>query len=188
MLYRLPFVAAILLLIAGCSAPGITYTNQLTGETVRVNQPPKSIAPATLRRGNLTASATQPSYANPSALSIPLEISTGQQQERDYATEGQTKTLTWVGIALILGAVASVVLRAYLPSIPLSASLLMGGVGVLFQLLPGLVEHSLAVWSILAGVAGLYALGLFDNRHKLAGKQTPATATPPSSSSSPASA
>jgi len=171
--------AAAAVTVAACSSPGIVYHNDLTGETVEVRQPPKSIAPATFSRGNATTMPTGTAYsASPSPWSNPLSASTGQQQAHDLAAESQTATLTWVGIALIVAAIASIVFRAYLPVIPLSASLAMGGAGLMFLLLPGLLQHSIAVWLILAGVGALYALGLFDNRHKLAGKQSPPTGEP----------
>lgn len=175
--------AAVAVTVAACSSPGIVYHNDLTGETVEVRQPPKSIAPATFSRGTLPGATTQPTqtgyFGSQSPWSSPLTASTGQQQARDLAAESQTATLTWVGIALIVAAIASIVFRAYLPVIPLSASLAMGGAGLMFLLLPGLLQHSLAVWLILAGVGALYALGLFDNRHKLAaGKATTGTPSP----------
>lgn len=161
-------------LLAGCDSPGIVYRNQLTGESVEVRQPPKSIAPATFSRGATTQPGQTASFGSTSPWSSPLSASTGAQQPRDLAAEAQTQTLTWVGIALIVAAIASIVFRAYLPVIPLSASLAMGGAGLMFLLLPGLLAHSVAVWLILAGVGALYALGLFDNRHKLKSATGPA--------------
>ena len=50
-LYVLAAAAAVT--VVACSSPGIRYHNELTGETVEVRNPPKSIAPATFSRGSL---------------------------------------------------------------------------------------------------------------------------------------
>lgn len=187
MLYRLPIVAAILLLIAACSRPGVTYTNDVTGERIEVRQPPKSIAPATFRRGSLTPSATQPNSASPSPWSLPIEASTGAVQERNPALESQANSLTWAGILLCIAGAAGLVLRAWLPVVPLSACLVAMALGAAFLALPSLLSQPLILWGGLALVGLILGIGWLDNHHKLVGR-TASTGGPVSPLPSPSQA
>lgn len=172
--------------LVGCrNAGSVTYENARTGERVTVRQPPKSVAPAIFRRGpseaasSATATSPRSTPTPPNNAPVPsIEASTGQQQTHDFAAEAQSRSLTWVGILLLLAGIAGIVLRAYLPAVPISASLLAMGGGLLFLMLPGLLAHPVLLWAVLGAIATLGLVGWIDNRHKLRAATTATTATP----------
>ncbi|MCX5661071.1 MAG: hypothetical protein NTW19_15395 [Planctomycetota bacterium] len=205
---------AALLSAAGCQNAGlVTYENARTGEKVTVRQTPKSVAPATLRRGAIPSTAIATSSSAPNSArasasasnptpgsaestepSASIEASTGQQQSRDFAAESQSRSLTWVGILLLMAGLGGTVLRIYLPAVPLSASLLAMGGGLLFLMLPGLLSHPVLLWAILGAVATLALIGWHDNRTKLRDvlsplpPEAPRAATPETTAKSAANA
>lgn len=152
---RVVWISALAVLaLAGCNSPGRIVTHRSladgTVERVEVRQPSKPIAPAILRDGSLQAS-------------------TGQQDAPDQAL-AQLSWMPWVGTALIVVGVLSIVGRAWLPFLavlPLGASwaLIAAGGGLL--VMPMLLDRysGLILLSIVAGVALLVAwwVGLFDN-------------------------
>jgi hypothetical protein len=174
---------AVALALVACRG-SITYENKQTGEYVKVVQPPKPVAPAMLSRGSQPP-ASQPSNFVNQFWSFPLTASTGSQQTHDFAAEAQSRSLTWVGIALILAGIGSVVARAWFPIIPLQASLLSIVAGVAFLMLPNLLDNPLFMWGSLATLVALGAVGLMDNRHKLRSRATPLPASASSRSASP---
>lgn len=96
----------------------------------------------------------------------------GAQQERDLAREQQVRTITWAGIGIFSLGVLSIVVRFWLPIIPISASITAIVAGIALLWLPDLFkQHSWLMIGAVALVGVLYAVGGIDNIVKLRGNR-----------------
>ena len=149
-------IVLLLCLFAGCAQTGGIFFNPFTGEwTVR--------NPANAEGGaNLTVSAD-------GAVSASVS---GERAENTVAKA--LWFLPWLGAALMILGLATLVLRAWLPTMPLTASLAAMGLGAAFTFLPTIIQE--AWWLVAGGLVALvvmYGVAWFDNRKKLS------TPTPP---------
>lgn len=140
------------LTLAGCASHGaIDYRNAATGERWRVSNPPEAQAPATLVRGidgDISATVSPPF-------------------QPDTAIE-QLAAIPLIGVGLIVTGVGALVLRAWFPIVPITASLAAMATGAALFAVPKLVQE--AWWLIglvLLGLAVMYAISFFDNRSLL---------------------
>ena len=162
--------AACLLLVAGCSGSGgvIDYVGA-DGERWRVANDPKAEAPAILSRGS--DGATWASVSPP--------------QTPDTAIL-QLWFIPLIGAGLILLGIGTLVMRSWLPSVPMGASLAAMATGTILIAMPKIVQEG---WWILAlmliAVVAVYAISWFDNRCKLK-PQTPRTPPTPNLEEPPA--
>lgn len=138
-------------------------------EVVEVQQPSGAITPATASLSNW-AGITSPSgpHAATSQPSGGTTASTGNAQVRDYAAEQQSRTLTWAGIALIAIGGISLFVRAYLPIIPIGASVAAIALGIVFLSLPGIIAQY--GWLVGIGAVGVvFLVSYIDNKSKSKG-------------------
>ena len=147
-----------ILLVAGCGASSglIDYVGS-DGERWRVANDPKAEAPAILSRGEggtMWASVSPPQTPDTAILQlwfIPL-----------------------IGAGLILLGIGTLVMRSWLPSVPMGASLAAMATGTILIAMPKIVQE--AWWTLalmLIAVAAVYAISWFDNRCKLKPRTPP---------------
>ena len=140
------FIAA---MFVGCCDPvgRITYDKNPDGRIAwSIQSPPDSELPATLD------------------LSEDGVASAGPGRKKDLAIE-QLGSLTWIGGLTMLVGGLSIIARLWFPIIPISASVVLIGLGAVICFIPKVVQE--AWWVVLiAGIVavGLYAWGLWDNR------------------------
>lgn len=160
---------AIFALLVGCQSPGKaaagyskeTTRHRLDGtveETIKEawsstgHQPTGAITPATAFAGQNGSSS-----------------SSGNAQKQTAALAAG-KEMPWVGLALMGLGLGGLVLRAWMPVVPMSASIVAMALGALAWMVPGILAN---FWMVLAATAVLlvlYLTGFFDNNRKLKGK------------------
>lgn len=150
-------VAACIVVLAmcqGCSAPGYAryhYRDADRVETITVRQPSDAIETATIRRTHEGG----------------MDASTGRSQRVDHVGVAQVRYRVWIGAGVMLIGIATLIVRAWLPGVPMSASLLAIGSGLAIAMLPPMPP--LLTYGALGLVGLLYAIGGWDNLLKLRG-------------------
>jgi len=120
-------------------------------------QPKKAVSPATVEHGS------------PASKDPVFSASTGATQKVDTVAIKRASIVTYAGIGLIVLAIITFVLRAWVPVVPVGASLVAGGVGVGLLFLPNFF-NPWVTWILLgagAVVLVLYLTGTIDNWTKL---------------------
>ena len=141
-----------LLTITGCETAGfVEYSNTTTGEHWRAQNPPKASAPATLSRGSQSEMSGQ----------------AGPPRKEDTAIK-QLWIIPLIGVGLIVLGVATLTLRGWFQSVPISASLASMATGAVLIAAPKIVQEAWWVIALMIGaVIVMYGISWFDNRRKL---------------------
>lgn len=165
-------VIAFVVWLVGCST-GYTRTTLPNGTKVEVKQSPNSVAPAWIKLkwlGHLvkpTPQASPPSAQSQPSDMLDLETSTGNDQQHNLVAEAQGRTLTWIGVALLVLGGIGWIAKAWLPVIPVSACIVAASLGLALLALPHLFASPVFLWGSL-GVIGLVAfIGWRDNHKNL---------------------
>jgi hypothetical protein len=161
-------IAAVVVALVSCS--GCVRAGRIVTEThdpapgrglirrVIVEQPAKAVEPATLLQ--------QEDRAEPMVPII--HASTGARQPIDHAAVKRSGIITWSGVALCVLGAGLLVVRSWVPVIPIGASLAAMGVGLVLLWLPTLFEqYSWLFLALIGGVAILYLTSGIDNIVKL---------------------
>jgi hypothetical protein len=160
-------IAAVVVALVSCS--GCVQAGRIVTETydpapgrglirrVIVEQPGKAVEPATLQQ----VDRTEPM--------VPIiHASTGARQPIDHAAVKRSGIITWSGVALCVLGAGLLVVRSWVPVVPIGASLAAMGVGLVLLWLPTLFEqYSWLFLALIGGVALLYLTSGIDNIVKL---------------------
>jgi hypothetical protein len=158
-------IAAVVVALVSCS--GCVRAGRIVTEThdpgrglvrrVIVEQPGKAVEPATLQQEDRSEPLVRIIHA-----------STGARQPIDHAAVKRTGIITWSGVALCVLGAGLLVVRSWVPVVPIGASLAAMGVGLVLLWLPTLFEqYSWLFLALIGGVAILYLTSGIDNIVKL---------------------
>jgi hypothetical protein len=118
---------------------------------VKVQQPPDSVKPATIEK-------TSKDGQNH------VTASTGSEQAKDHTMLAITNKATWFGIALIGTGVAMLVLRLWIPIIPIFLPIVLGAIGAGMFFLPVLIDrYAWIVMLLLVGAVIWAGIEVFNN-------------------------
>ena len=147
-------VAACLLFAIGCAPQKVgtaRVRKTLPDKTVieaRVDNPPKAEAPATVKMseaGEVTVSVSPP-------------------RKEDTAMK-HLWFVPWAGAALMVLGVMSLMLRSYLPIVPVTASAGMVLCGIALLVMPKVIQEAWWLAIPIGLIAALYFWGVYDNRN-----------------------
>jgi len=161
--------------LAACHMAGRIITEERHGDVMRrvtVIQPSGAVEPATLEH----LQPSDPGVKGPHGADGSLRASTGARQQVDQVGLRRTGIVTWSGVGLCVLGATLIVARAWLPVIPMSASIAAIGVGVGLLWLPAVIEQY--TWLLVASgglIAILYLTGGIDNWLKLHGPKANVT-------------
>ena len=150
---RISFIALLLLLV------GCTYTT-----TVREYSEGSLLREAVVEQPKNTHRPSQIRWTTKPDNSSVTEIIGPSQEVPSYAMKAMSAYANWIGIGLILLGVAGVVLHFWIPIVPLTASLIVSGVGVAVWSFPYLLEQYAGYLIFGAAIlVVLFFVGAFDN-------------------------
>lgn len=153
--------------IAGCTSPGKATASWTTTTSTTQHIDGASTTTTTT---SYEATAEQPSDAVTPATAAAgpqgTAAGSGNQQEMS-ASEIAAEKMPWVGLCLMGLGIGTLVLRAWMPIVPLSASIVTIALGALAWIMPSIMTN---MWIIIiggGGIGALYLMGFFDNhRHR----------------------